>query len=113
MWRAYGRTTSRVALVFTVPLTSGAAVPLNILFSPVAYFNDQRVTDEMHTVIKNVSAYKDFLRSLERQRILAMVFIMLISAVVCLKHEGFREEREWRVIYSVKRNHIQIGRNFN
>ena len=25
---------------------------------------------------------------------------MLVAGVCCLKHEGFHEEREWRVIYS-------------
>jgi hypothetical protein len=28
---------------------------------------------------------------------------MFLAGVVCLKHEGFREEREWRVIHSPKR----------
>jgi hypothetical protein len=27
---------------------------------------------------------------------------MLLAGVSCLKHEGFREEREWRAIYSPK-----------
>ena len=29
---------------------------------------------------------------------------MFIAGVTCLKHEGFHEEREWRAIYSPKRN---------
>ena len=28
---------------------------------------------------------------------------MLVAGVSCLKHEGFSEEREWRVVYSPKR----------
>lgn len=28
---------------------------------------------------------------------------MLVAGVTCLKHEGFHEEREWRVIYSPER----------
>jgi len=28
---------------------------------------------------------------------------MLVSSIVCLKHEGFHEEKEWRVIHSPKR----------
>jgi hypothetical protein len=28
---------------------------------------------------------------------------MILNAVTCLKHEGFREEREWRIIYSPTR----------
>ena len=28
-----------------------------------------------------------------------MIFTTFLAAVTCLKHEGFREEREWRAIY--------------
>jgi hypothetical protein len=28
--------------------------------------------------------------------------MMLLAGVTCLKHEGFREEREWRAIYCPK-----------
>ncbi len=34
--------------------------------------------------------------------------MMLVAGVTCLKHEGFREEREWRAIYSPKRNPSQL-----
>jgi hypothetical protein len=43
-----------------------------------------------------------FLRTVERPTIVATVFNMLLAGVTCLKHEGFREEREWRAIYSPK-----------
>jgi hypothetical protein len=42
----------------------------------------------------------DFLRSVDRQTILATVFTMLRAGAICLKHEGFREELEWRAIFS-------------
>jgi hypothetical protein len=29
--------------------------------------------------------------------------MMLLAGVVCLKHEGFHEEREWRAIYAPNR----------
>ncbi len=104
MWRAYGRTTSRVALVFRVPLDLGVAVPLNVLFSPVAYFDDTRVAHEIQVVISNVGANQAFLQTLDRTRFLGMVFIMLVAGTVSLKHEGFHEEREWRVVYSANRS---------
>jgi hypothetical protein len=31
------------------------------------------------------------------------VFTALLAGVACIKHEGFHEEREWRVIYTPKR----------
>jgi hypothetical protein len=35
--------------------------------------------------------------------VVGWVFNMLVAAVTCLKHEGFHEEREWRVIYAPQR----------
>jgi hypothetical protein len=104
MWRAFGRTTARVALVLTAPLTSGVSARLNFLFSPVAYFTPAQLNVEMREVIANIGDNRDFLSGLERQRLLAMAFTMLVAGVVCLKHEGFHEEREWRIIYSPKRS---------
>src|SRR5258708_1390728 len=47
MWRAFGTTAPRVALVFRVPWYATAALALNILFSPVSYLDE----DEAHRVI--------------------------------------------------------------
>ncbi len=33
---------------------------------------------------------------------------MLLSGTVCLKHEGFHEEREWRVVHNPKRLPSQL-----
>lgn len=104
MWRAFGRTSTRIALVVKLPLNSGAAIPLNLVFSPVAYFSDERLRREIQMVVENIRANQGFLQTLERPRLVGIVFNMLVNAVVCLKHEGFLEEREWRAIYSPKRN---------
>jgi hypothetical protein len=46
----------------------------------------------------------DFLRSLDRWLFITSVFNMHVAHVVCLKHEGFHEEREWRIIYNPRRS---------
>jgi hypothetical protein len=51
----------------------------------------------------NVRTNRDFLRGIDRNEFIASVFMMFVTAVVCLKHEGFHEEREWRITYSPKR----------
>jgi hypothetical protein len=104
MWRAFGGSNSRVALVFAVPRFSGGALALNIMFSPVAYLTEEETHAVIHDVIKKISENGAFLRSVDRQVIIATVFNMLLAAVTCLKHEGFKEEREWRVIYTPKIN---------
>jgi hypothetical protein len=53
----------------------------------------------MDEVIKKIRTNLDFLRSVDRSILVGTVFNTLMSAVSCLKHEGFHEEREWRVIY--------------
>lgn len=100
MWRAFGATTARVAIVIGVPLYSGASESLRLVFSPVAYFTEQQTADELAAVVQNIRAETAFLRTVDRATLLATVYSMLLAAATCLKHEGFSEEKEWRAIYS-------------
>lgn len=104
MWRAFGGNTARVAVVFNIPWFTGASTALNLNFSPVSYFRQEDVHAEIIAVINGVRANVDFLRSIDRQVLLNYTFLMLMSGVTCLKHEGFDEEREWRVIYAPMRS---------
>jgi hypothetical protein len=104
MWRAFGGTNvPRVALVFRVPLSLLSAGVLNLVFSPVAYLNEAETRVQVEKVVANIQANTNFLKSLGRVRIVACVFNMLVAGATCLKHESFREEREWRLIYAPKR----------
>jgi hypothetical protein len=102
MWRAFGGNTARVALVFDLPWYSDAAQALNLLFSPVAYLAEPDAHAVINEVVKNIETNCAFLASVNPQLIIDVVFNMLVAAVTCLKHEGFREEREWRAIYFPK-----------
>src|SRR5207248_2316854 len=51
------------------------------------------------TVVDNIQTHREFLAGVDRSMLVGAVFNMLVAAVTCLKHEGFNEEREWRVIY--------------
>jgi len=100
MWRAFGANASaRVAFVFRVPPLSGAINFLKCTFSPVAYLDEDQVRATIQTVISNIAREVDYLKTLGDKELFAWVFAMLISGVTCLKHKGFIEEREWRVIY--------------
>jgi hypothetical protein len=103
MWRAFGGNTARVAFVLKVPYQSGISEVLPIMFSPVGYLSTEGVHGVLREVIENINNERAFLQSIERPHLVGMVFTMLLAAVTCLKHEGFEEEREWRVIYSPKR----------
>jgi hypothetical protein len=75
---------------------------LNVFFSPVAYLAETQAHNIIREVINNVEANCDFIRSLDRQILIGIVFNTLVAGTVCVKHEGFREEREWRAIHFPK-----------
>jgi hypothetical protein len=103
MWRAFGGTAARVGIVLNIPSISQGSLALNLLFSPVAYLKETSAHEVLEEVIGNIRAECDYLRKVERSVLVNTIFVMLLAGVVCLKHEGFQEEREWRAIYAPKR----------
>lgn len=104
MWRAFGGNAARVAIVLKIPWRTDAGIALKVNFAPVAYLTELEVENMLFEVIENVKNARTLLSSLARSMIVEIIFSMLIAGVTCLKHEGFREEREWRAIYSPARN---------
>jgi len=102
MWRAFGANPARVAIVLNVPSDSLASFALGITFSPVAYLSESAAHNVVDNVIKNVECDCVFLQGVQRPVLVETVFRMLLAGAVCLKHEGFHEEREWRAIYQPK-----------
>jgi hypothetical protein len=100
MWRGFGGTAPRIAIVLKVAWEPTHGAALSLLFSPVAYLTEDEIYKTIQQVMKNVSDASGFLRGCDRKIIVSNVLQMLLAAVTCLKHEGFREEREWRAIYS-------------
>jgi hypothetical protein len=103
MWRAFGGQVGRVAFVIKIPLANTVGSLLNVWVSPVAYFRDDELSKEWETVLFNVQQNLEVLKQVPRQILIGSIFIMLVAAVVCLKHEGFHEEREWRIVHNPKR----------
>jgi hypothetical protein len=105
MWRAFGGdATARVALVIKLKLAANTNMALQLMLNPVAYFTDQEFKEELDAVGRNIQEERDFLRGLGRAFLVTNVFLMHVAHIVCLKHEGFREEREWRIIYAPRRS---------
>lgn len=99
MWRAFGGSATRIGIVLNIPYTL-SILPLNIIFSSVAYFSESAAHKDLEEVIGNVRANREYLRKIGRDVLVRIVFNTFLFRVVCLKHEGFHEEREWRAIYA-------------
>lgn len=103
MWRGFGGTTTRIGIVLRIPYNSLSALALSLTFSPVAYLSESAAHKVLEEVIGNIRANCDYLRTIGRDSLIRLVFMTFLSGVVCLKHEGFQEEKEWRAIYAPKR----------
>jgi hypothetical protein len=100
MWRAFGTdAAARVAFVFRVPPLSGAAEFLQCIFSPVAYLSEERAHQVIEEVLTNVAHEQEFLRTVPYERIVSLIYFTFALAAICVKHEGFKEEQEWRLVY--------------
>ena len=101
MWRAYGGTTGVAVVLKNGPfLTQSNA--LNAYSSPVAYRNEDEFAENFSSITTAIETNSEFLATLGQEKVMSNVFSMLRFAVLCTKHPGFHEEREWRVIYSPK-----------
>lgn len=103
MWRAFGGTGTRIGLVIRLPFASISSLSLALSFSPVAYLSESGTHGVIDKVVANVQANRDYLRTLRREVLVQLVFQIFAVGIVCLKHEGFNEEREWRAVYTPKR----------
>ena len=111
MWRAYGGKTG-VALVLNGAVMFSKSNALNVFSSPVAYLNPQAFAAYLEKIAMNMEIEVDYIKNLGQEAVKQIVFNMLRFAVLCTKHPGFHEEREWRVVASPKMHptdHAALG----
>jgi Protein of unknown function (DUF2971) len=99
MWRAYGGRAG-IALVLNGAVFFSDTEALGAYSSPVMYMRPQQFAQEVLKVAKGMEDEVEFIKSLGRERVKQLAFNMLRFAVLCTKHPGFHEEREWRVVAS-------------
>jgi hypothetical protein len=104
MWRAYGGSTGVAMVINNAPFLAESS-ELNIYSSPVGYHDTDSFALEFESVVGAVRKEMDFLKVQADEVIQAYVFHMLRFSILCTKHPGFREEREWRVIYNPSYEH--------
>lgn len=100
MWRAYGERSAKAAIVLNIPFDEpvtgrGSGVALR----PVMYFDKKDLRIELDKITAALKQEHKFISSLPDGRLPLRIAQWLLIASVCLKHPGFKEEKEWRAIY--------------
>lgn len=104
MWRAYGSTAS-VALVFDQHPFVAPSDALHAYTSPVFYGDPEDYAVEFAKLVERIEVDFDFLLGLTGDPNWFSEALMDVfrNSVLSTKHPGFREEKEWRVIYNPAR----------
>lgn len=99
MWRAYGMP-SGVAVILNAGPFLRPSTAFKAYTSPVAYVDANGFCKEFGRLLQSITSKLDYVQSLGEDLVFAHIFGAFRFAIMSTKHPGFREEREWRVIYS-------------
>ncbi|WP_419317397.1 DUF2971 domain-containing protein [Caulobacter sp. ErkDOM-E] len=99
MWRAYGGIAG-VALVLNLTPFLATTDELAAFSSPVFYGTGKDIEVRIDEMAARLEQHGEELRKYGKSVLSENVFSALHFAALCTKHPAFREEREWRVIYS-------------
>lgn len=103
MWRAYGNGTGVALVVNPAPMLT-VSDALNAWTYPVLYVDGPELAEMFETIVTAYRDHADFVKGLDREYLRTLVMDMLHTLAHCLKHPGFAEEREWRVVHRPRRH---------
>jgi hypothetical protein len=99
MWRAYGSAAGVGVVLNPAPFIQPSDA-LKAYTSPVAYLDGVAFEREYTNLLESFEANIAILQQMGEDAVRAYVFEVFRMAILCTKHPGFSEEREWRVIYT-------------
>ena len=95
MWRAYAANNG-VALVFNRPMFLEESFNTSAMTIPMFYFDQEKFCDTVHEFTKILNDNKDMLK--QASGFNEYIFKKFLITVLSMKHKGFQEEREWRIL---------------
>ncbi len=98
MWRAYGGNQSVAIVVNTEVFTSKTDI-LHASICPVSYLSPEAFNENFFRVSDRIEKHIDAISQLDEDVVLNIVFDLFRNYAVSIKHPGFAEEREWRIVY--------------
>ena len=99
MWRAYGGRAG-VALVLNPTVFSSQTDVIKAFSTPVVYQDVATFVAWFGGWVDGLLAAESDLLSVEREWLSGIFFYAFRTFVLCTKHPGFQEEKEWRVFHS-------------
>jgi len=99
MWRAYGGNCP-VAVVLSRTSFLAESEALQAYTYPVIYRDADQFRSEFGMLADRLESEADYVRAIGLDRVWNLLFAIFKSYAFCVKHPGFAEEREWRIVYN-------------
>lgn len=99
MWRGYSSPSVGVCIVMNKGPFLAETDLLKAYSVPVAYLTNEQFLEGVDQSLAAIEAQIEKFKGLGEEEIVATVFWWFLAMSVSLKHPGFYEEREWRIIY--------------
>ena len=101
MWRAYGGQNGVAIVLNNAPFISESDA-LKVYSSKVNYSNGEDFDAVFHAIISKLNVNRDLLYRVQKETVIQLIFHKFLFSVICTKHSGFMEEKEWRVLHNTK-----------
>ncbi|PHR59090.1 MAG: hypothetical protein COA43_09550 [Robiginitomaculum sp.] len=98
MWRAYAPKDG-IALVLHPSVFYREENKLNVFSYPALYWSDIEIQRRFSQTVDLFINNKEYISTLDFNTVVELVLEMLVSFALCLKHPGFAEELEMRIVY--------------
>lgn len=98
MWRAYGSGTNKAAIRLDL---SKATKATGLMFVPAIYAQKSEVAEYLQNALKDFIQYRNVIdgSTVTVDQLARMLSILFCLLAISLKHVGFYEEREWRLVF--------------
>ncbi|MGO4683364.1 DUF2971 domain-containing protein [Hyphomicrobium sp. 2TAF46] len=98
MWRGYAKQNGVAVVVNMKPMRTITDY-FDAYSFPVLYAEQKEVTEKIGSIAEAINANLQLLTQLPREQLLWAMSAMLNYYATCVKHPGFEEEREWRIVH--------------
>jgi Protein of unknown function (DUF2971) len=102
MWRAYASQQGVAIVINPGPLHANSHALASYSY-PVIYPRRDELENHFDSLVTGISDNLTIIRSIPRDQLEGWLISMFEAYSICLKHPGFGEELEWRIVYRPKR----------
>ncbi|WP_284386462.1 DUF2971 domain-containing protein [Algimonas ampicilliniresistens] len=98
MWRAYAPKNG-VALILNPEVFYREENRIDVLSYPALYWSDHEIKHNFDSLTVGITNKKNIIETTERMVVVNIIVELFTSFAICLKHPGFEEELELRLVF--------------